>query len=197
MNAARWLGDEAHNEETESLLTRHESGDPTENRVSQVKQTTYGAVSGGLVNKDDGAKNDDGGDDDSGDGDDDEREIAELQKKRLQEQGGWLGYLKGFLVFLPCILPYKDRYTQFWLLVLVICVTIQRFLTLMIPRQLGAVTDALTDQVGGGAADKPLSSLASSESPRLWKEILIWGLLQFPTSSLTSMFKEMASARVS
>lgn len=77
------------------------------------------------------------------DSDEDEKEIKELQEKRLSEQGGWVGYLSGFLTFLPHLLPYKDRYTQYWLLVMIVCVLVERVLMVMIPRQLGAITERL------------------------------------------------------
>lgn len=82
-------------------------------------------------------------DESDADSDEDEKEIKELQKKRMQEQGGWFGYLSGFLVFLPHLLPYKDRFTQYWLLGIIGCVAVERVLTVMIPRQLGAITEVL------------------------------------------------------
>lgn len=46
-----------------------------------------------------------GGDESDGEGDskDDNKKLKEQQRQRLEEQGGWLGYLKGFLIFLPCL----------------------------------------------------------------------------------------------
>ncbi|KAK0388019.1 hypothetical protein NLU13_4263 [Sarocladium strictum] len=113
--------------------------------------------------------------------DEDEKEIKELQQKRLREKGGWIGYLGGFLTFLPHLLPYHDRFTQYWLLVMVGCVSVERVLTLMIPRQLGAITEAL-----------------GQESGRLpWVQLLIWGLLQFPLSTGLNMLKCLARTRIS
>lgn len=187
----RVAGEEPSDEETQGLLTSGASG-PVDSHISSANSVAYGSLNNELVRK----GND--GDDSDGDNDednDDDKEIMALQEKRLQEHGGWLGYLRGFVIFLPCILPYKDRYTQFWLLVLISCVVVQRVLTLMIPRQLGTITDALTDYAGL-SMNLPSSSNVSPDS-RLWKEILIWGLLQFPTSALTTMFKDMANTRVS
>jgi hypothetical protein len=81
---------------------------------------------------------------------DEDDEIKKLQKKRLQEQGGWWGYLKGFLIFLPHIWPYNDRGVQLWLLVMIVSIVIERFLTVLIPRQLGIITDALAGAHGTG-----------------------------------------------
>jgi hypothetical protein len=122
-------------EETRGLLD--DDGDDE----APKQPMTYGAfttANAAADSSDDGEG--DGNDDDE---DDDDKEIMELQKKRLQEQGGWLGYLRGFLVFLPYILPYKDRFTQAWLTVLLTCVVVERFLTILIPWQLGVITEAL------------------------------------------------------
>ena len=37
-----------------------------------------------------------------------DKEIKEQQAKRLEEEGGWLGYLKAFAVFLPYLFPKDD-----------------------------------------------------------------------------------------
>lgn len=89
--------------------------------------------------------NDSNGSDDDEDEDEDDKEMKKLQKQRITEQGGWFGYLKGFLIFLPYVLPYKDRITQLWMLVMLVGIAAERVLTLMIPRQLGVVTEALTN----------------------------------------------------
>lgn len=134
----------------------------------------YGAIEAGGDAETDG---------DDSDSDEDDREIKALQKKRIEEKGGWLGYLKGFTIFLPYILPYNDRFTQVWLLILATCVGVQRVLIIMIPKQLGAITDDL-----GNAA-------LTGHVP--WKEIIIWGLLQFPGNGITDLLKDMSNTRVS
>lgn len=191
--AGRWLGVQCRDEETQDLLAADENSSADEG-TSQNNPAGYGSLAGSqLVRRDTSGSEEQPEDLEDENEDEDEKEIRELQKRRLQEHGGWLGYLKGFRIFLPRIVPYKDRYTQFWLVVLIACVAIQRVLTLMIPRQLGAITDALTAHVNHGTG----MTLFASPDSRLWKEILVWGLLQFPTSAMTTMFKDLASTRVS
>ncbi|KAG6123709.1 hypothetical protein E4U38_001078, partial [Claviceps purpurea] len=93
-----------------------------------------------------GGTNDDGGDGNDGSGEEDEedKEIKSKQQKRLEEAGGWLGYLKTLTVFLPVILPYNHRPTQLWIIALMLCIGAQRFLTYMVPRQFSLLTEAVT-----------------------------------------------------
>lgn len=129
--------------ETESLLGAQATA------PSSRATTTYGST----ANSDDDfdrAKH--GGDDDEsvlGEDDQEEDRIKLLQKQRLQEVG-WVGYLKGFLIFMPHIIPYKDRVAQFWLMVLVACLSAQRLTTLFIPIQLAKIIDALTSSQNTG-----------------------------------------------
>jgi hypothetical protein len=44
-----------------------------------------------------------------------DKEIKEQQGKRLDECGGWLGYLKGFAVFLPYLWLKEDKLVMFYL----------------------------------------------------------------------------------
>jgi hypothetical protein len=36
------------------------------------------------------------------------KDVKAQQARRLEEEGGWFGYLKGFAVFLPCLFPRDD-----------------------------------------------------------------------------------------
>jgi hypothetical protein len=119
-------------EETRSLL----------GSTNSDSSTAYGSVPCG----DDDQENDDECSDEE-----DDKEIKMLQKQRLEEAGGWLGYLKTLLVFLPIILPYKHRPTQMWIVVLGFCIVLQRGLTLLIPRQYGILTEAIGNMSGTGA----------------------------------------------
>ena len=99
--------------------------------------------------------------DSDGEGEEDEdedKEIKEQQRKRLEEQGGWFGYLKGFAIFLPCLWPKDDRKIQFCLFILAVDVVQNRFLNLLIPRQIGIITDNLI--TGGGVMP--------------WKDVALW-----------------------
>ena len=86
---------------------------------------------------------------DGDDGDDDEDDAASIKRrraKRLQEAGGWLGYLKDFSIFIPYIIPKKDREVQFSILLLFLCLAAKRALHILIPIQLGVVTNTVLDK---------------------------------------------------
>ncbi|UNI16954.1 hypothetical protein JDV02_003336 [Purpureocillium takamizusanense] len=115
--------------------------------------------------------------------DEDDREMKDKQQKRVQESGGWLGYLRSFLVFLPFIIPYHHRPTQLWLVVSGLCMLVDRVLTLLIPRQLGILTESLGEMAGSGRVP--------------WQALIVWTVLQFPVSSTTATLQSMASTRIS
>ncbi|QPH18245.1 hypothetical protein C2857_003243 [Epichloe festucae Fl1] len=115
--------------------------------------------------------------------DEDDKEIRAKQQKRLEEAGGWLGYLKTLMVFLPLILPYKHRPTQMWILVLILCIGAQRFLTYMVPRQFSILTEAVS------------RSTVTGQVP--WKELITWAVLSFPIGSGLGMIQSMAGTRIS
>lgn len=87
--------------------------------------------------------------DDDSDDDDDEDDAASVKRrraKRLQETGGWLGYLKDFSIFIPYIVPKKDRKVQFSIILCFACLAGQRALHILIPAQLGVVTNLILDK---------------------------------------------------
>lgn len=86
---------------------------------------------------------------DDSDADDDEDNAASVKRrraKRLQETGGWLGYLKDFSIFIPYIIPKKDRKVQFSMFLCLACLAVQRALHILIPAQLGVVTNLILDK---------------------------------------------------
>ncbi|KAI5459352.1 P-loop containing nucleoside triphosphate hydrolase protein [Mariannaea sp. PMI_226] len=84
-----------------------------------------------------------GVDDDSDSDDDDDVDIKRRRAKRLQQTGGWWGYLKDFSIFLPYLTPRGDPKVQLCLLVSLVCIAGGRALNILIPRQLGIVTDKI------------------------------------------------------
>ncbi len=80
---------------------------------------------------------------------DDNRYMKELQSKRLREQGWWR-YLQGFLIFLPHIWPSKDRRTRLWIAVMALHLIKDLVLNVLIPRQVGILTDSLTSRAPFG-----------------------------------------------
>jgi hypothetical protein len=104
-------------------------------------------------------------DDENSEPEDRDKAIKEKQRKRLEEQGGWIGYLKGFALFLPYLWPKDDWKAQVCLLIMGFDIVQDRFLNVLIPRQVGIITDKLT---GGGSMP--------------WREVLIWTFLQWLAS---------------
>ncbi|KAM0350968.1 hypothetical protein ACHAPU_002746 [Fusarium lateritium] len=90
-------------------------------------------------------------------GSDDEDDVVGIKReraKRLKEKGGWWGYLSDFAIFLPFLIPKKDRKVQLSILTCLLCIVVTRALTVLIPRQIGIVTDQLL------AKQNPFSALA-------------------------------------
>lgn len=101
----------------------------------------------------------------------------------MEEEGGMWNYLKSFLIFLPYIWPSNDRWMQLWLLAMLFSIAIERVLTLLIPRQLGIITDALVNGAGKGYFP--------------WRELLVWGCLHFINISVgVELLKSMANTRI-
>ncbi|KAI3396845.1 hypothetical protein diail_11617 [Diaporthe ilicicola] len=90
--------------------------------------------------------NDDDNDDDDDDDDDDAASVKRRRAKRLQETGGWLGYLKDFSILMPYIIPKKDRKVQFCIFLCLVCLAGRRALNILIPAQLGIVTNMILDK---------------------------------------------------
>lgn len=84
--------------------------------------------------------------DDDDDDDDDAASIKRRRAKRLKETGGWLGYLKDFAIFVPYIIPKKDRKVQFCLFLCLACLAAKRVLNILIPAQLGIVTNLILER---------------------------------------------------
>ncbi|KAH4922016.1 hypothetical protein HBI79_182580 [Parastagonospora nodorum] len=104
--------------------------------------------------------------DDEGGHTDDDKDIKERQAKRLEEEGGWLGYLKAFAVFVPYLFPKDDWMVMGALFVRLIHMLQERFLNLLTPRQLGIITNRL-----------------SEPNPTMpWKDIGLWVLYSYINS---------------
>ncbi|KAM0431501.1 hypothetical protein ACHAPT_005479 [Fusarium lateritium] len=95
------------------------------------------------------------------DSEDDTAGIKRRRAKRLKETGGWWGYLSDFSIFVPFLIPKKDRKVQFCILVCFVVVLANRMFNVLIPRQLGIITD----------------ELLANRSP--FKPLAIWFLLSF------------------
>ena len=81
---------------------------------------------------------------DEGECSDQTKELKEKHKKRLQESGSWMAYLKDFKLLAKLALPSGDRYAKICLAILVVVILADRALNLLVPRQLGIITDKLS-----------------------------------------------------
>ncbi|KAG9550669.1 putative ABC transporter, partial [Aureobasidium melanogenum] len=81
---------------------------------------------------------------DEDDGPDQTKELKEKQRKRLQECGSWMAYLRDFKVLVKLAWPSGDRSAKICLAILVVVILADRALNLLVPRQLGIITDKLS-----------------------------------------------------
>jgi hypothetical protein len=95
-----------------------------------------------------------------------QREAREQMEKRLQSEGSWIAYAKGFLIFLPYIWPMNNRRLQVQAGLVGVCLIAGNALNVLIPRQMGIVLDALN-----GVTDR---------NP--WKEVIIFAALRLAAS---------------
>ncbi|KAK7733212.1 hypothetical protein SLS63_004741 [Diaporthe eres] len=136
------------------LATRHqpdaEESQPFLRAQSETGENGYGSVPYHDDTDTEVASQDTTGNSDADSGDDDDKDDAASVKrrraKRLQETGGWLGYLKDFSIFVPYIIPKKDRKVQFSIFLCFACLAVQRALHILIPAQLGVVTNLILDK---------------------------------------------------
>ncbi|KAF5026598.1 hypothetical protein F66182_1324 [Fusarium sp. NRRL 66182] len=89
----------------------------------------------------------------------DDASIKRQRARRLKEKGGWWGYLSEFSIFLPFLIPKKDRKVQLCIVVCLFCIVATRAFNVLVPRQLGIVAD----------------QLLAKQSP--FKALLIWLVL--------------------
>ncbi|KAF2675836.1 ATP-binding cassette-type vacuolar membrane transporter-like protein Hmt1, partial [Lentithecium fluviatile CBS 122367] len=145
----RSQGEKGTDEEEQSLLGTQANGSVTENGNA----TGYGSIEQETTDDDDEAPVYD-------------KEIKEQQAKRLEEQGGWFGYLKSFMIFLPYLWPKDDWKVMFCLFLRLLHLIQGRALNLLEPRQLGIITNKLT--------------MGSHKMP--WLDIGLWTLYRWMNS---------------
>ncbi|EXF73154.1 ABC transporter [Colletotrichum fioriniae PJ7] len=95
-----------------------------------------------------------------------QRKAQEEMEKRLQEEGNWLTYIKGFGILFPYIWPVGQKSLQLRLVLVGLCLLAGNALNLLIPRQFGIIVDELKD--------KNFSSA--------WYGVAIYGLLRIAAS---------------
>ena len=140
--------EEKHTDEEGQSLLNGSGDDPT---AASNGAPSYGAVPRCVS------------DDGESDEDDDDKDIKDQQRKRLEDQGGWFGYIKGFAIFLPYLWPTNDWRTMLCLGIRVLHVLQGRVFNLLVPRQVGIITDKLS----AGTRTMP------------WKDIGLWTLFEW------------------
>lgn len=122
-----------------------------------------------------------------------QRLAKEQRDKRLKETGSWWTYAMGFKLFLPYVWPVNDRVLQFRAVLVGLCLLANNGLNVLIPRQIGIVTDTLTSSYNNSltishdnsfgnmyhAQDSPKSASVWT-SP--WMQVLIFAGLKLSAS---------------
>jgi ABC-type transport system involved in Fe-S cluster assembly fused permease/ATPase subunit len=134
----RRQGEKGSDEEEQSLLSKQTSGS-----ANQTGAAEYGAIPQEPSDEEEEQP-------------DRDKEIKEQQAKRLEEEGGWYGYLKSFTVFLPYLWPKDDWVVMTCLALRAIHLIQGRVFNLLAPRELGIITNKLSD----GATEMPWRSIA-------------------------------------
>ncbi|KAM0420399.1 hypothetical protein ACHAPT_011819 [Fusarium lateritium] len=134
-------------EETQPLLAESSNRDHA--------NSGYGAVpENNNLDSDAHSNSQDNTDSDSDSDDDDAASIKRQRAKRLKETGGWWGYLRDFSLFVPFLIPKNDRRVQLCILASLLVIAADRALKIIVPLQLGVLTDKLL------AHESPYSALA-------------------------------------
>ncbi|KAI1816175.1 hypothetical protein GGS20DRAFT_575620 [Poronia punctata] len=87
----------------------------------------------------------------------------------------WFEYLRGYSIFFPYMWPSKKRRLQIVVLLCFLLLALQRVVNILVPYQIGIVTDQLT--AGGGLSQMPWVSLGL---------LIMYKLLQGPSGLLGS-----------
>jgi ABC-type transport system involved in Fe-S cluster assembly fused permease/ATPase subunit len=141
-------------EERQSLLGKQANGSATPNGNG-----TYGTITPEASTDDEEVAPKDA-----------DKDIKEQQAKRLEEEGGWFGYLKGFAVFLPYLFPKDDWKVMACLVLRLLHMLQERALNLLTPRQLGIITTKLQ------------KSYETQSGVMPWKDIGLWVLYSWINS---------------
>lgn len=171
----------------------HKKSDETEpllangNGHAVESAAPYGTANGGGSSKDDDDEDEDDEDDDDFDSDSEEperdKELKAVQRKRLKESGSWLNYLKDFKIFIPMLWPSKNRFVQTCLAIVGSVLVAERFLNVLVPRQLGIITNKLTENAGTGIVP--------------WQAVGLWMLFSWLSSQAgLSLVKSLAQLPV-
>jgi len=128
----------------------------------------YDTIETDSNDEDEASKNDDPGFDSDSEEPEKDKELRAQRMKRLQESGSWLNYFKEFKIFIPILWPSRNRFVQACLVIVCLVLSAERVLNVLIPRQLGRITDQLATAAGTG--DVP------------WRAVGLWMLYSWLNS---------------
>lgn len=119
-----------------------------------------------------------------------ERISREKIEKRLQNEGSWIAYVKGFFIFVPYIWPVHNRRLQIYAGLVGVCLLAGNALNFFIPRQYGAVLDSLSGVSGSNpwvqvAIFAGLRLLASEAGISLLRQMLWLPVEYYSEEALT------------
>ncbi|OBT67108.1 hypothetical protein VE03_04531 [Pseudogymnoascus sp. 23342-1-I1] len=179
-------------EERQSLLPQNSAAKSVGN--GNANGNGNGAGYGATTNSSETA-NDSSKDGSSSDSDEDDvyskrrNKAQERVRKRLETDGNWWAYVKGFSIFIPHVWPVHDKAMQLRAVAVGACLLTGNFLNMMIPRQLGVVTDALVKGNSPWFAATVYASLTflNSGSCIGWVQFWLWRPLeQYAEQSLST-----------
>ena len=78
------------------------------------------------------------------DSDSETAEARERMIKKIEASGNWWTYAKSFALLWPYVWPKGERWLQFSMVMVGCCLLAERGLNVMVPHQLGVLTDSLT-----------------------------------------------------
>jgi ABC-type transport system involved in Fe-S cluster assembly fused permease/ATPase subunit len=146
--------------------------DPEGSQTEPLLQPTAssnGSTYGTLTSGSDAVKKDED------DEEEDPRAKAQREHKRkIEEAGGLWNYLKGFGIFVPHLIPHKERSVQIYLALIGLCITATRVFNVLVPRQLGIIVNKLTEMQGTGQVP--------------WKDMAIWVIFRLVSHQSTLHF---------
>ncbi|KAF7854161.1 hypothetical protein EAF04_010458 [Stromatinia cepivora] len=96
-----------------------------------------------------------------------QRKSKEAVAKRLEQDGNWWTYLKGFSTFIPFIWPVNHRKLQVRAVLVAMTLLASNALNVLVPIQFGIMVQSLITYTGG------------DHSHNIWAPVLLYSLLRF------------------
>lgn len=116
----------------------HANGDGRANGT----RASYGSIESGSDSGSDAASRVSDWTSDS-EGSDADETPKDSENGQLRKSGSWIAYVRNFTIFVPYIIPRKDYKVQACIVTCLVCMLGDRFLNIMVPRQIGLVADKI------------------------------------------------------